>query len=249
MSVRIVVYTAIFGRIDRLWSPLPLVSRGVQHVCFTDKPKRGVGLWTHRLTEDWPTIMEGSHRLQAVRPIWDVKIVKAPYGARRTARYYKALAHQHFPDADVTIWLDGNVRLLIPAARAVKSWLKSSNLATFDHPDRDCLYQEAEFCARSRKGSPMRLETQTASYRKDGIPEGWGLAETKCVIRRNAPQIAELNELWWQQIKEHSVRDQISLPYCCWKLGLRWRVIPGRAGTSKVGKTNKAFWGIAHVGR
>jgi hypothetical protein len=248
--VNIVVYTAIFGRIDHLWSPLPIVSRNAQHVCFTDKPKHSVGLWTHRLTEKWPVIVEGSQRFRAKKQIWNVRVVKPMYGARRTARYYKALAHKHFPDADVTIWLDGNVRLLIPAAQAVKKWLRNSNMAIFNHPDRDCLYKEANFCAQSGKGNPVRLSKQTAVYRKAGMPENWGMPETKCVIRRNTPQVTELNELWWQQLKQYSVRDQVSLPYCCWKLGLKWRVIPGRVGLASFpGDINHAFWMVKHSGK
>jgi hypothetical protein len=37
-----------------------------------------------------------------------------------------------------------------------------------------------------------------------------------------------LNEAWWEEMTRGSVRDQVSLPYVCWKAGLRWDVIPGK---------------------
>jgi len=162
------------------------------------------------------------------------------------ARYYKILAHKHFPDADVTVWLDGNVRLLIMAKSVLKNYLADADLATFTHPDRECLYDEAAFCALRGKDSKEVLSKQTTAYRKAGMPAGWGLAETKCIVRRNVARMKGLNELWWQQIEKHSVRDQVSFPFACWKSGIRWRAIPGWAGPTKCKNTNRAFWFISH---
>lgn len=223
--MRIAVYTAIFGAIDRLWSACPLAWGEAQRVCFTDAPDlREVGLWTQN---------GGLHYLRkttglAAIPAWEVRQVAATYGPRRTARHYKALAHYYLPDADVTIWVDGNVRLLAPPAALVKQYLGDADLAIFAHPDRACLYDEAAFCAKKGKDRATVLNRQTARYRAEGMPRKWGLPETRCVIRRNTERIADLNALWWHELQAHSVRDQVSLPYACWKLGLKWRVIPGR---------------------
>lgn len=245
--MKIVVYTAIFGNIDPLWSPFPPAVKGAEYVCFTDGARRDRGLWTHNLTEDWPTILDGSIKVRPVKQSWKVKIVKPGLGHRKQARRCKTMAHEYFPGADVTIWLDGNVRLMIPAGRAVKKWLGNVDLAIFNHPDRVCLYDEAMFCIRRGKGSKGRLQAQMAAYQRAGMPAKWGLPETKCVIRRNTPKMVKLNEAWWQEIQQHSVRDQVSLPFVCWKLGIRWKVIPGRAGLASFpGKLNRAFWYAKH---
>jgi len=245
--VKIVVYTAIFGTIDPLWTPFPLAMDGSEYVCFTDQKRREVGYWTHELTDEYPTVTRESARYATINPLWDVRVVKPKFRSKRkTARYYKALAHQHFPDADVTIWLDGNARLLIPATKAVK-WLRGTDFATFNHQDRKCLYREAEFCMRMGKGRKAQLLAQMAAYKKVGMPQNWGLPETKCVIRRNTSKIQELNEAWWEQLSTQSIRDQVSLPYVCWRLGMRWAVIPGRCGLKTFpGELNWAFWYTKH---
>jgi len=246
--MKIVVYTAIFGEIDPLWPPLPVAMDGTQYICFSDKQRLERGYWTQQLTEDWPSIALGSEKFHAIhQPQWQLRIIKPKLGFRKTARRCKVLVHEYFPDADVTIWLDGNIRLLISAKQAVKRWLGDADFATFTHTDRNCLYREAEFCLEKGKGNKSELRAQIAAYRQAKMPHYWGLPETKCVIRRNTERIKMLNETWWAELEQHSIRDQVSLPYVCWKLGIKWKQIPGRAGLrSFPGKLNPAFWYTKH---
>jgi hypothetical protein len=237
--MNIIVYTAIFGDIDRLWPPYPPALGGARHVCFSDKPRDERGLWN-----DKGFVKGSGDRMTPGGPFWQVRVVQAKWKPRRSARYYKALPHRVFPDADAWVWIDGNLRLLIPPGKAVKKWLKG-DLATFNHPDRRCLYDEAAFCASKGKDKRAVLTAQTDRYRDAGMPAGWGLPETRCVIRRNTERVRTLNELWWLEMERYSVRDQVSLPFLCWKAGMRWDVIPGRAWVG--GKNvNRDFWFVRH---
>jgi hypothetical protein len=237
---RIVVYTAIFGDIDRLWSVYPLAQGDTQHVCFTDRPLREVGLWTD---EQPPKIRKGTAGMGAP-PTWQIELVEPQWSTRRTARHYKAVPHAYI-DADVWIWVDGNVRLLVPPSVIVDKYLDGADLAIFKHPDRACLYEEARFCAKVGKDSPTVLQTQTARYEQEGMPAKWGLPETRCVIRRNTDDIRNLGDAWWSELERHSVRDQVSLPFVCWKAGLRWREIPGRCWPRN---TSDDFYYVKHRG-
>jgi hypothetical protein len=152
------------------------------------------------------------------------------------------MPQEFWPDADVWIWVDGNVRLLIPPSQAVDKWLKG-DLAIFNHPDRECLYQEAEFCGKHGKDSSAVLNQQVKGYNAQGMPRKWGLAETRCVIRRNTGTIRDFNEQWWGELSTKSIRDQVSLPFICWGMGLRWDVIPGRTW---VKNTSPWFWFRKH---
>ena len=218
--MKIIVYTAIFGQIDKLWSIHPVARGKAGYICFSDIPRKERGLWN------------GQQFLAKRTPgsfIWKVHQIKQQKSPRRTARHYKCLPHRYLPDADVWIWMDGNVRLTIPPEEAVRQWLQS-DLAAFKHPDRNCLYVEASFCAKHKKDGVDVLRAQATRYRKAGMPARWGLAETGLIIRRNTPAIHEFNEAWWKEIEHGSFRDQVSFPFVCWKRGMRWTTIPGCCG-------------------
>jgi hypothetical protein len=244
--VNIVVYTALFGDIDPLWSPLPVAMRGARWVAFTDRERRSQGLWTHEMAAKWPNVILDTHRAHSNLG-WEVRPVEKVRSNRGMARYHKIMSHLHFPDADATIWIDGNVRLRILPKQAIRNWLGKREMATFNHNDRCCLYDEAAFCVKKGKGSKIELQRQVRAYRNEGMPTKWGLAETKCLIRRNTARIAQFNEAWWSELQKFSRRDQVSFPYVCWKLGLRWGTIPGRAGEPTFpGTLNLAFWHTKH---
>ena len=231
--MKIVVYTAIFGQIDKLWSVRPVARGKATYICFSDVPRKEMGFW------------DGRHFLgksSPKSPTWKVHQVKQQDNPRRTARHYKCLPHRYLPDADVWIWMDGNVRLTIPPEKAIHQWLHS-DLATFKHPDRNCLYIEAAFCAKHGKDTANILQAQVARYRKAGMPARWGLAETKIMIRRNTPAIHEFNEAWWREIEVGSQRDQVSFPFVCWKKGIRWTTIPGTCGMTKC---REPFYFVRH---
>lgn len=239
-KTKIVVYTALFGDGDRLWSVPPVIVPGAQYVVFTEKPRREVGLWTYDFSWGRPTIIQGTEEVSPLTPTWEQRIVKAPYGSRRTARYYKAMAHKVFRDVDVSIWVDANVRVLLPPEVAVKRYAGGGDLVTFKHPNRSCLFEEAKMCLMLGIGDKRLIKAQMEAYRKAGMPKGWGLAETRCLIRRHTKQIASLNEAWWNETKTHSARDQVSFPFACWKLGTPWGTIPGNV------KYHKEFWFTYH---
>jgi hypothetical protein len=245
--MKIVVYTAVFGTIDKIWSVPPPTMAGAEFVCFTDRPRQPVGVWTQGVWGEYPSIIPGTGSVLPPSPGWDIRLADIRFKSpRRTARFFKTHSHEIFPDADITIWLDGNVRLLLPPDLAARYWLGEHYFATFNHPNRNCLFTEAEFCAKQGKGSKKRLQTQVEAYTIDGMPRAWGLPETKCVIRRNTDEAQKINEAWWREIQNYSERDQVSLPYVFWNYSLRWAVIPGRAWYANHPDVNPAFWFCQH---
>lgn len=218
--MKIVVYTAIIGSIDRLWSALP--NDDVEYIAFVDDKKHEVGLWGGSP----PSILAETREMTALPAVWKQRVVEPMWGNRRTARHYKTLPHRYLPDADVWVWVDGNIRLRIQPHAVVEQHLDSDFVA-FKHPDRDCAYVEAAFCAKLGKEKRLTLEKQTARFNKAGFPRRWGLAETGIVIRRNTEAVRELNEAWWSEIERGSARDQVALPFVCWQQGKRWTTMPG----------------------
>lgn len=227
--MKIVVYTAIVGNIDRLWSALP-GTVDLPHIAFVDHPKTEAGLWGGQP----PRILPGTESTSG-RKAWEQRIIEPQWDSRRTARHYKALPHRYLPDADVWIWVDGNVRARAHPLKVLARY-PDADLITYKHWDRRCLYTEAAFCAKIGKDKAATLNAQTRLYRKAGMPANWGLPATRVVIRRNTPVIRELNEAWWAEMERWSYRDQVSLPYVCWKLGIRWAELPGKCVAGSKGE-------------
>jgi hypothetical protein len=58
-------------------------------------------------------------------------------------------------------------------------------------------------------------------YEREGFPKNQGLFSTGFIVRRNNKNVANFNEIWWDEVKNYSARDQLSQVYSAWKCGLR----------------------------
>lgn len=209
--IQVVAYTCITGscgdQIDWLDVPGPVVE-GVefQRVVYTDRARATA---THL----------------EIRPL-QVRYLDDPV---KTARQHKALAHNFFPNADYTIWMDGCLRFR-PGCD-VRRFLQESlspgyDIAAFQHPHRACIYQEALACIRLKKDSAAVITRQMAAYEPE-IPPGSGMWETAAVIRRICDPVARFNNAWWKEIRDHSRRDQLSFPVALVRTGLACGFISG----------------------
>jgi hypothetical protein len=89
------------------------------------------------------------------------------------------------------------------------------------HRHRNCIYKELEACIRLKKDDPQIMQKQINSYRSAGMPEHYGLIEANLLVRdHHNPACIEIMERWWQEITRHSCRDQLSLPFVLWKMGI-----------------------------
>ena len=216
--MKLVVYTASLGDANHLWSALP-GCEDVQHIAFVDRLKTEAGVWEG----DPPVLLPKSRR--GLAPTWEQRVVEPKWGSRRTARHYKTLPHRYFPEADTWLWVDDNVRSRIHPRIVVNQDL--NELVAQRHWKRKCVYEEVPACIDQEKDDPELLRAQEARYRQAGMPELWGLAQTGMLIRRNTAAIRELNEMWWAEIVGGSCRDQVSLPFVCWTLRLKWSILVG----------------------
>lgn len=192
MGEKIIVYTANMGTYDKLRRPL--VSG--EFVAFVDSAQMACG-WTQKMVDH------------------------SGMGNRRAARFYKAMSHVWLSDADVTIWLDANVHLLVYPERLINEWLGDAQIAVTKHPSRDCAYAEADACDRKRKASHTQIRRQKKAYQDAGFPRNYGMGETRCVIRRNVPDVMRFNTKWWEHIEQFTVRDQVSFPFAAWNTGVQ----------------------------
>lgn len=139
------------------------------------------------------------------------------------AKIYKVLPHR-FLKCDRSVWIDGNIHPL-ENDETIASMLGDADIALFRHPQRNCVYQEAN-PAKERVPDKYKelIFQQIEDYKNEGFPEGFGLWECLMIIRRHNEATRELNERWWAEICRYSQRDQLSFPYVLWKMGDKIKV-------------------------
>lgn len=193
---RIAVYTVIAGGYDFLKLP-EVVDPDCDYYCFTDLDISWQDIWM-------PRPISWRHADPA-----------------RTSRHIKHLPHLYFPGHQWSVWIDANLQLNCSPRALMPSW-EDWDFAAWRHPERDCLYTEAEACVHARKDDPATIHAQVDRYRKSGFPEHAGLAECNVLIRRHhAPAMIGLAEAWWSEIEHGSRRDQLSFPFVTARRTLR----------------------------
>lgn len=158
--------------------------------------------------------------------VWNIK--KAFDGfkdPRRNSRIHKILIHK-YSNAEYTIWTDGNIKLLISPEDIINKYMNGYDMAIFEHPSRDCIYDEALKCCQLKLDDIELLIEQAKYYEDNHFPKKRGLCEGGIIIRKNNNKTKNFNEYWWSDYCRFSRRDQISLMPALDKSGLNVNIIP-----------------------
>ena len=208
-----VVYTSIFGSEYYLHDP-EMKLDGWDFVCFTDRTDFKSDVWTIR-----PTL----------------KI----YDGARDPKKPKNLPHRYLQEYDISVWIDGDAKIIGDINYLVDTYLKDKGYAVLNHKycgginSRICIYEEAKFIKwlgdthqKHYKDNLDVINSQVDRYRKEGYPENNGQARNTVIFRRhNDKDIIKTMEEWWTELKYGSKRDQLSFPYVAWKNNLDFNFI------------------------
>lgn len=196
---KIAIYTCMIGKYDRLHEPF-FKPHNVDYFIVTDSPLPSSNSWK----------------------VIDINTVKGvPHlDDSRVSRYVKLHPHLFLNDYDYSIYVDANVKT-VGDMRYLIHLLNQYGVIANLHRHRDCIYKELEACIRLKKDDPQIMRQQIDSYRKARMPEHYGLIEANLLVRdHHNPVCIEIMEKWWQEIAKHSGRDQLSLPFVLWKMGI-----------------------------
>lgn len=147
----------------------------------------------------------------------------------KVCRYYKTNSHL-LPPHDYSIWIDSSMGLKrTNILEYVKKSLNKADLACYYHDknekERNCIYIEGAVLMENGRGNPYKVLDQMIKYRTEGFPEQFDLMSTGVIIRTNNDRVKKFNEAWWNEIKNHSKRDQLSQMYAIWKTKLKYNKI------------------------
>ncbi len=190
-----VVYTVITGNYDDLMKPR-FINDNWDYICFTDSEDLKSDFWKIKRIEDQ-----------------DLDFT----------RKYKALPHIYLSQYDYSLYIDGNFIIKGDIEDYINKYSQNNPILCLIHPDRDCIYDEAEICIKIKKDSPERIENQITKYQSQEYPSHNGLIAGGILYRKhNDPVVIKVMEDWWDEIKSNSFRDQLSFNYVCWKNGLKY---------------------------
>ena len=145
---------------------------------------------------------------------------------RLSAREIKTNIHKFFPKSEYWLWLDANMKLTVDPNIFISQYLNVHDICLMPHPERTHWFEEASFLLNRDQSLKEPLQKAVDKYSKEGYPSTT-LYETGVLLRRNTDRVNKFNSIWWQEIQETCIRDQISFPYCAWKAGLAVNTFPG----------------------
>ena len=210
----IYVLTVNMDGFDNLRPPAVPEDTFVKYLCFTNVPN-----------------------LPRVTP-WEYRPIYPVGSGARSSRLPKIMPHLVLPsDAEFSIYHDGNFQLRRDPTRIVEQLLQEHDWAVHRHPGRDCLYDEARVILehhdmegwRILKGPEVveQIRNQAARYQAADFPAHAGLWANGFIVRKHTPEVARLNELWWEEFSNGSERDQLSFPVARCRAGMEIHSLPG----------------------
>ena len=197
-NARLVVYSALFGNYDEMFVPPPELAQGCDFVMFSDQPN--------------------------IPPPWRRgPIAYAGLSNTLRSRFCKLLPHRLLPQYEWSLYLDANVDLLVNPIEFLERYCSlGPDFFVFRHPKRVSIVEELAACIEGRKGNGERMTRQVAQYLNGGFRHAFPVTENNVLLRRhNDPDLADLSEAWWEEVRAKSGRDQLSLPYVVEKMNYR----------------------------
>ena len=189
-----ICYTAIIGKYDKLKEP-KVVSEGFDYVCFTDD-------------------------VTLKSPVWKIRLINNPQGLdnSRLARKIKILCNSVLKEYDLSIWIDASVLINCDLNIFLDENYHGEDIVLLIHPDRSCVYEEANACIALDKDDSEIINKQMEGYKSEGYPEGNGMVGTTLMIRNHrSKKVKEFMNSWWNEVNLKSKRDQLSFNFVLWK--------------------------------
>ena len=196
---KFLVLTSITDGKDKLINP-PQVFDNCDYIAFVDK-NYDVKVWEQRPVLKFSSLDR--------------------YFNRRNAKIYKILSAIMFPQYEYIIWEDGTHQLKMDPQLIIDEYGDNHDILIFKHPNRKCLYEEMSAVAQWNLDYKELVDNQFRYYKSLAVPNNLGLYEMSTFIVKTSNATKEFQTMWWEQITKFSSRDQISFPFCLWKMGSR----------------------------
>ena len=191
--MKVIVYTCITGNYDNLIE-LTKKEDNYEYICFTNNK-------------------------DLKSKTWKIKLIDEVIDNWTLARKVKILSYKYLPKHDLSIWVDGAIKILKPISEFINKECELDNydMVGFKHKFRDCIYDELSANVELRKETIDNCKKIEELLLKEKYPKHNGLIESTVLIRKNKDDVNKLMDSWFDMIERYSRRDQLSFNYCLWK--------------------------------
>jgi hypothetical protein len=152
-----------------------------------------------------------------------VRVDTHGFDAKDCNRYVKMHPHRlpELASYGLTIYIDGSIEVVGALGELVERCASAHpDVHLYDHPFRDCAYEEAIVCARMGHVPLTVVVAQMRRYRAAGYPAHAGLRECNVIVRRHSAALGRVMEAWWDEYRCGAKRDQLSLGFVARQAGL-----------------------------
>lgn len=197
--MKLIVYTALFADKN-----LPIEDVGKFYPFEHDKEDVKYIAYTNRddLTSDY----------------WEVRKIDGYDGlsSRMMAREIKWNPTKYLEDFTHSLWLDSQCYFTFEPKAIVTHYLQDIyHTAIHHHTDLQSIYVEGMVSSYVYSNDiPSIINRQLERYFKEGHPYNYDHYETGVLIRENCNASNQLSRAIYNELTNHSIRDQICTPYC-----------------------------------
>jgi hypothetical protein len=115
----------------------------------------------------------------------------------KKARKYKIQPHKYLPEYEISLWIDGNFRIVGNIDEYIKIYAIKNSMICLNHPERNCVYKEAEAVVKLKKDTENIVSIQTNRYLDENYPKNNGMITSGILYRKhNDPVVNELMNEW-----------------------------------------------------
>ena len=185
---KICVFTCVTGGYDSIRTPA-LQSLNIDYHCWTDNPNSVPNPWhVHCLESNGKS-------------------------AKDLNRYIKINIENNdvLNKYGTIIYVDGSISIIGDLSDLVnRSEGDFDSVYAYDHPFRNCTYDEAFECARIGHDWLPIINRQMVRYAYQGLPRRCGLFECNVLVIRPGKSVYKMFAAWWKEYEHGAKRDQLS---------------------------------------
>ena len=141
---------------------------------------------------------------------WELRKLDKSNDPLLQSRDIKIRSHVHLKEYDTVCYIDGH-QIFVGEPPKTPIW--------FMHSRRDNIFEEAKQIIKNGRFSTDLVNEQIDYYKSEGYEDA-RLYLNGFFVREHNEEINKLHDVWYEETKRFTQRDQLSLPYAIWKTGI-----------------------------